>query len=65
MVGIAINLYQLMEQYEKIFKMAYYEHPVNVLRNGKAQKISSLDVVPGDIVFMKEAIKVPFEGILL
>ena len=45
--------------------MAYYEHPVSVLRNGNVQKISSLDIVPGDIAFIKEAIKVPFEGIIL
>ena len=45
--------------------MAYYEIPVKVLRNGKVRKISSLDVVPGDIVFVKEAIKVPFEGVIL
>jgi P-type E1-E2 ATPase len=27
--------------------------------------ISSIDVVPGDVVFLKAAIKIPFEGILL
>ena len=36
-----------------------------MLRNGKVESISSLDVVPGDIVFLKEAIKIPFEGIIL
>lgn len=28
-------------------------------------EISSLDVVPGDVVFLKKPIKIPFEGIIL
>ncbi len=39
--------------------------PVNVLREGKVESISSIDVVPGDIVFLKDAIKIPFEGVIL
>lgn len=39
--------------------------PVKVLREGKVESISSIDVVPGDIVFLKEAIKIPFEGVIL
>lgn len=27
--------------------------------------MSSVDIVPGDIVFIKDAIKLPFDGILL
>jgi len=49
----------------KIFAMAYYNIQVNVLRDGVIKKISSLDVVPGDIVFMKDPIKIPFEAIIL
>jgi len=30
------------------------------LRSGSVQKVSSLDVVPGDIVFLKDPIKIPF-----
>ena len=45
--------------------MAIYEVNVNVLREGKVQAISSLSVVPGDIVFLKDPIKIPFEGIIL
>ncbi len=39
--------------------------PVKVLREGKVESISSIDVVPGDIVFLKDAIKIPFEGVIL
>jgi magnesium-transporting ATPase (P-type) len=45
--------------------MAYYQIDVNVLRDGKVSKISSFEVVPGDIIFLKDPIKLPFEGIIL
>jgi P-type E1-E2 ATPase len=45
--------------------MAYYDIPVHVLRKDTVVQISSVDVVPGDIVFLKDAIKLPFEGIIL
>lgn len=45
--------------------MAYYEIGVNVLRNGRVIEISSFEVVPGDIVFLKKPIKIPFEGVIL
>jgi P-type E1-E2 ATPase len=49
----------------KIFAMAYYEIEVNVLRTGSVRKISSFEVVPGDIVFLRDPIKIPFEGVIL
>lgn len=45
--------------------MAYYEIEVNVLRNDKVVKISSMNVVPGDIVFLNDPIKIPFDAIIL
>lgn len=63
--GLAINLYQMIQLNNKIFSMAYYQIPVNVLREGRVEVISSIDVVPGDIVFLKDPIKIPFEGIIL
>ena len=38
---------------------------MNVLRNGVVKQISSIEVVPGDVVFLKDPIKIPFEGIIL
>jgi P-type E1-E2 ATPase len=64
-VGLSINLYQMLSLNTKIFHMAFYEVPINVLRGGKVYSISSLEVAPGDIVFLKEPIKIPFEGIIL
>lgn len=40
--------------------MAYYDVPVNVLRGKEVVQVSSVEVVPGDVVFLKEAIKIPF-----
>jgi magnesium-transporting ATPase (P-type) len=37
---------------------------VNVLREKAVINISSKDVVPGDIVFLKDPIKIPFDGIV-
>ena len=45
--------------------MAYYDIPLNVLRGTNVVQISSVDVVPGDIVFLKDPIKLPFEGVIL
>lgn len=45
--------------------MAYYDIPVNVLRGSNVVQISSVDIVPGDIVFLKDPIKIPFEGVIL
>ncbi len=64
-ISIAINLYQVKQLNEKIFHMAYYDIPVNVLRHETVVQISSVDVVPGDIVFLKDPIKLPFEAIIL
>lgn len=64
-VGVFINLYQMVQLNNKIFAMAYYEIPVNVLRDGIVKSIPSTEVVPGDVVFLKDPIKIPFEGIIL
>lgn len=45
--------------------MAYYEIRLNVLREGKVANISSLEIVPGDVVFVDQNIKIPFEGVLM
>lgn len=62
---MVINLYQMVQLNNKIFAMAYYEIEVNVLRNGSVYRISSFEVVPGDVVFLKDPIKIPFEGVIL
>ena len=64
-VGVAINLYETYQTNKKIFEMAYYETNINVLREGRVQEITSKDVVPGDIAFFKNSMKIPFDCILL
>lgn len=63
-VAILVNLYQMVQLNKKIFEMAYYEIKVNALRGGEVKKVSSLDLVPGDVVFLKDPIKIPFEGVI-
>jgi P-type E1-E2 ATPase len=65
LLAIGITVYQLLSLNQKIYNMAYYEIPINTLRNGHIIKVSSIDLVPGDIVFLKEPIKLPFEGVIL
>ena len=63
--GIYITINEVMTANDQLFKMAYYEINLNVLREGRVLNISSLDIVPGDVVFVDQAIKIPFEGVLL
>lgn len=63
--GIGANLVQTYRLNNKIYNMAYYETEVNILRSGDVKKGSSKYVVPGDIVFIKDQMKMPFDGILL
>jgi cation-transporting P-type ATPase 13A2 len=64
-VAIIVNLIQMVHLNTKIFHMAYYEVKVHALREGGVAEVSSLDLVPGDVVFLKNPIKIPFEGIIL
>ena len=52
-IGIGVNLVQTYRLNQKIYQMAYYETNVNVLRNGKVEEMSSREVAPGDIVFLR------------
>jgi cation-transporting P-type ATPase 13A2 len=45
--------------------MAYYEVKMNALRDGVVTETSSIDLVPGDVVFLRDPIKIPFEGIII
>jgi len=64
-VSIGINLYQVMDLNKKIYEMAFYTRPMHVLRGKHVEEMSSSEFVPGDIVFIKQAIKLPFDGVLL
>jgi len=70
-ISLAINLYQTHKLNNKIHQMAYYEVPLNVLRDEKIISISSMEVVPGDVVFFNNLsensnnFKLPFDGKVL
>ena len=50
---------------KKSIEMAYYDVKIHSLRNRNIKEISSVDIVPGDIVFINNRLKIPFDGILL
>ena len=52
-VGIGINLYETYQTNKRIHEMAYYETELDVLRMGGVQRLSSKEVVPGDVIFLK------------
>lgn len=54
-----------MDLNAKIYEMAYYTTPMKVLRGKEVIDCSSIDLVPGDIAFLKKSIKLPFDGVLL
>ncbi len=58
-------MYQTHTLNEKIYNMAYYEVDLHVLRGYNVVKISSKDVIPSDIVFLKDPIKIPFDAVVL
>lgn len=64
-IGIITNLIQTYQNNKKIFEMAYNEEMIETLRGGEIQTISSTKLAPGDIVFLKKQIKIPFDGIIL
>ena len=64
-VGVTFTIKEVRSVNAQIHEMSYYEVPLSVLREGKVEKISSLEVVPGDVVFMNQPVKLPFDGILL
>ena len=65
LLGLATNLYQMVKLNNKIFSLVHYETQVNVLRDGLVQSLSSLEVVPGDVIFFKDHIKVPFDCVVI
>ncbi|CAD8152226.1 unnamed protein product [Paramecium octaurelia] len=59
---IAISLYDLEQQNHKIREMIYYESSVIVHRDNHSFRISSKDLVPGDIVEVTPKSMVTFDG---
>lgn len=64
-VGVSINLYDTFLTNKKIHELAYYEVELEALREGKVRRMASREIVPGDIVFFKQEMKVPFDCVLL
>ena len=63
-VEIIRNVYSAKEMYN-LAKISSMNNKYEVLRNGKVYNESSLSLVPGDIVYLREGTKVPADILLL
>ena len=64
-IAVAVSVWFTHRTNRRIHQMAYYEVELDVLRGGEVRPICSREVVPGDIVFFKSPMKIPFDCILL
>lgn len=69
-VSIWGELYTIYSNLVLLNKMAFYEYQVDVFRiddNGEGRwiEISSLNLVPGDIIETKQGLKLPWDAIML
>jgi cation-transporting ATPase 13A2 len=62
---VTLTIIEMLRVNAQIHEMSYYEVPLKILRDGKIVEVSSLHIVPGDIVFFNKTIRLPFEGVLL
>lgn len=60
----SVNDYQKQRQFEKLNKKQQDRH-VKVIRSGKPQEISILDVLVGDVVHLESGDVIPADGILI
>jgi cation-transporting ATPase 13A2 len=64
-VSLTSSLLETMRNLKTIRKMAYYECPVNVLRAGEIVRMSSVELVPGDLIEVPENSKMPCDAVLI
>lgn len=67
-IMIIYSLYDTKKNLNNIKKRAHYECPVKVMREGKSgplREISSVDLVPGDVIEIPDQVQVPCDIILL
>src|SRR5688572_3206626 len=68
-IAILFTLYETLQTREKLRKMSHYETAVNVYRKINGEKtrltISSVDLVPGDLIEIPERVSMPCDAILL
>ena len=64
-IALAVNTYYLQKNLKEIESLATFICEVEVLRLGERIKISSKDLVPGDIMYITEKITFPCDLILL
>ena len=65
MVALIVNTYNLHSNYNEIKRLATFICPVTLLRFGEKVELSSENIVPGDIMFIKEDLTFPCDLVLL
>jgi cation-transporting ATPase 13A3/4/5 len=65
LTSLAISVFETRKNLKTIRTMAYYECPLNVLRGGDMQEMSSTEVVPGDVIEIPDNCKMPCDAALI
>jgi cation-transporting ATPase 13A2 len=64
-ISLITSLVETRSNLSSIRKMAYYETDVNVIREGNLQKVSSVELVPGDLIEIPNNSKMPCDAVLI
>jgi len=63
--GLYLTISTRIREQNDIVNNNLYQCSINVMREGQISLISSIDIVPGDVVFLKAPIKLPFDAVIL
>lgn len=64
-ISLTTSLIETRSNLSSIRRMAYYETDVNVIREGNVQNISSVELVPGDLIEIPNNSKMPCDAVLI
>ncbi|KYR01086.1 P-type ATPase [Tieghemostelium lacteum] len=64
-VSAILNLREIRQNLLSLERIAYFSCPVEVLRNGQFETVFSIDLVPGDIIKLKQSFTLPCDLTLL
>ena len=65
LTSLVISVFETRKNLKTIRTMAYYETPLNVLRGGDMQKMSSTELVPGDVIEIPDNCKMPCDAAII
>jgi cation-transporting P-type ATPase 13A2 len=65
MLSVFLSLYMVRSNLYKLRKLALNEITFNVVRNSQTLKVTSENIVPGDIILIENDMKLPCDCILI